>query len=168
METSFRELRASDASRVLDAFVTDATEMRRQGEVTDLESAERYVARLMSDPETYRTLIATDAQDRLVALAVVAVDQANLNGWVFYWAHRDARGKGITSRLVRTLANRELSDGGLYRLELGYRVNNSASAAVARAAGFVQEGLEREKFLVDGERIDVFTAARLRTDPTPN
>ena len=38
---------------------------------------------------------------------------------------------------------------------------------MARAAGFVQEGLERGKFLVDGERLDVITCARLLTDPVP-
>ena len=46
-------------------------------------------------------------------------------------------------------AARELGEGRLHRLELGYRANNPGSAAVARAAGFVREGLEREKFLVD-------------------
>jgi RimJ/RimL family protein N-acetyltransferase len=59
------------------------------------------------------------------------------------------------------------SGWGLERLELGHRVNNPASGAVARAAGFVHEGTEREKFLVDGERIDVLTYGRLRSDPWP-
>lgn len=167
MEMTFRELRAADAGRVLEAFVTDAAEMRRQGDVADQESAERYVSRLLSDPETYRTLVAVDADDQLLAFAAVSADHANLNGWVFYWAHPAARGQGITSALVRTLTDRELTAGGLYRLELGYRANNPASAGVARAAGFIQEGLEREKFLVDGKRIDVITAARLKTDPPP-
>lgn len=56
---------------------------------------------------------------------------------------------------------------GLERLELGHRANNPASARVARAAGFVQEGLERAKFLVCGERIGVLTYGRLRTDAWP-
>lgn len=38
---------------------------------------------------------------------------------------------------------------------------------MALAAGFVQEGLEREKFLIDGQRIDVVTYGRLASDPTP-
>lgn len=35
----------------------------------------------------------------------------------------------------------------------------------AAAAGFLQEGLEREKFEVSGERVDVLTYGRLRSDP---
>lgn len=56
---------------------------------------------------------------------------------------------------------------GLERLELGHRVTNPASGGVARRAGFVVEGTEREKFLIDGQRIDVLTYGRLRSDPTP-
>lgn len=36
-----------------------------------------------------------------------------------------------------------------------------------RAAGFVREGTERAKFLVHGERIDVDTYGRLRSDRFP-
>jgi RimJ/RimL family protein N-acetyltransferase len=162
--TAFRELRASDAERVLDAFVSDAAEMSRQGDVHDHTTADAYVTRMLDDADM-RTLVAVDDEDQLLAFAAVSVDHLNANGWVFYWAHPDARRRGITSQLVRALADRELGEGGLYRLELGYRANNPDSASVARAAGFVQEGLEREKFVVNGERVDVVAAARLRTDP---
>jgi len=37
----------------------------------------------------------------------------------------------------------------------------------ALAAGFIQEGVERDKFLVAGERVDVLTYGRLVTDPSP-
>jgi RimJ/RimL family protein N-acetyltransferase len=47
-------------------------------------------------------------------------------------------------------------------------VNNPASGAVAAAAGFVKEGTEREKSLVDGQRVDVDTYGRLATDPWPH
>lgn len=141
--------------------------MSRQGEVHDLDTAHAYVTRMLDSPDM-RTLVAVDDADRLLAFAAVSVDRANANGWVFYWAHPDARRRGITSHLVRELADRELGDGGLHRLELGYRANNPGSAAVARAAGFIREGLEREKFLVGGERIDVVSAARLKSDPSPD
>ncbi|MFV0320031.1 MAG: GNAT family N-acetyltransferase [Microbacterium sp.] len=160
----FRELRADDAERVLDAFVSDAAEMSRQGDVHDLATACGYVSRMRENPDM-RTLVAVDDADLLLAFAAVSVDHDNANGWLFYWAHPDARRRGITSQLVRALADRELGEGGLHRLELGYRANNPGSAAVAHAAGFVQEGLEREKFLVNGTRIDVVAAARLKTDP---
>ncbi|NMA78262.1 MAG: GNAT family N-acetyltransferase [Actinomycetales bacterium] len=67
----------------------------------------------------------------------------------------------------RALSPSAAGGWGLERLELGHRVNNPASGAVARAAGFVQEGTERGKFLIDGERVDVLTYGRLRSDPGP-
>ena len=71
------------------------------------------------------------------------------------------------SRAAATVANWALHERGLERLELGHRVNNPASGAVARSAGFVKEGTERGKFLIDGQRIDVDTYGRLRSDPAP-
>ena len=50
------------------------------------------------------------------------------------------------------------------RLELGYRTNNPASAAVARHTGFVVEGVEREKFCYNGVLYDAAIAARLHRD----
>ncbi len=52
-------------------------------------------------------------------------------------------------------------------MELGHRVNNPASGAVAQAAGFVREGVEHGKFLIAGVRVDVATYGRLVTDPIP-
>ncbi len=98
----------------------------------------------------------------------VSVDAQNLSGWFWYWMTADARGQGWMKRAAATVADWALSLRGLQRLELGHRVNNPASGAIARAAGFVQEGTERGKFLIDGARIDVDTYGRLRTDPFPD
>ncbi|MFX0537238.1 GNAT family N-acetyltransferase [Ornithinimicrobium sp. Y1847] len=172
-----RAVRRDDAPGVLAAFES-APDMDRQGDVTDLASAEQYVAWLC---ELTRVSVAIDLDGLLVGLVAVTVDQANRSGWVFYWLHADHRGRGLMARAVTTVCNdllhpdrgQEMSSpetpvaGKLDRLELGHRVNNPESGAVARAAGFVQEGRERGKFLIDGERIDVLTYARLTTDPWP-
>ena len=84
-----------------------------------------------------------------------------------YWMTDRARGRGVMSRAAATVAEWALSERGLDRLELGHCVNNLASGVVARRAGFVKEGTQREKFLVDGERRDVDTYGRLKTDPRP-
>jgi RimJ/RimL family protein N-acetyltransferase len=55
----------------------------------------------------------------------------------------------------------------LFRLELGHRVNNPASCRVASRAGFLVEGLERQKLAYDGVRFDVELHARLATDAVP-
>ncbi len=81
--------------------------------------------------------------------------------------HRAHRCRGTASRAAAIVANWALGPGGLERLELGHRVTNPASKAVAEAAGFVREGVERGKFLLAGIRVDVLTYGRLVTDPTP-
>ena len=161
-----RRLTPEDAPDVLAAFASHP-DMARQGDVTTLEAAKMYVARLLGPESPHEPWAIVDG-DRLVGLVCVSVDEANLIGWFWYWMHTDARGRGWMTRAAATVAEWALTDRGLERLELGHRVNNPASGAVARAAGFVKEGTEREKFLIDGERIDVDTYGRLRTDPAPD
>lgn len=152
-----------DAPSVLEAFLGDP-EMKRQGSVTDLASAERYIARLTS--KGHESLVAADAEG-VFAMVAASLDEQNLSAWVFYWSHPRARRRGITSHLVREFANRLLDEKGMRRLELGYRVNNLGSAMVAERAGFLVEGVAREKFLIDGEAYDVIMATRLPSDPWP-
>lgn len=105
--------------------------------------------------------------NRLVGVVAVTVDRTNRSGWFWYWMNRTHRGRGWTSRAAATVADVALREWGLERLELGHRMTNPASGRVALAAGFVHEGLERGKFLVEGARVDVVTYGRLATDPVP-
>lgn len=162
---ALRRLRATDAPAVLSAFES-APDMARQGDVRDLAQAERYVDRLI-DPASPHEPWAVTVDDALVGLVCVSVDEGNRSGWFWYWMSRAARGHGWTARAAATVAEWALSSRGLERLELGHRVSNPASGAVARHAGFVKEGTERAKFLIDGQRIDVDTYGRLRSDPEP-
>ncbi|MFK5582866.1 GNAT family N-acetyltransferase [Serinicoccus sp. LYQ131] len=159
---ALRPVVPEDAAAVLDAF-TSAPDMDRQGPVVDEASAGEYVSWLL---EESRRSVAVTHQDVMVGLVAATVDTANRSAWVFYWMHGQHRGRGVTARAVATVAD-HLLGSGLERLELGHRVNNPASGAVAEAAGFVQEGRERGKFLVDGERVDVLTYGRLVDDPWP-
>jgi len=159
-----RPLRVSDARDVLRAFES-SPDMARQGEVTNIAQAEAYVENLVADGG--HCAFAITEADVLVGMVVVTVDQRNRVGWFWYWMDASHRGRGWTASAAASIADWALSEGGLDRLELGHRVNNPASAAVAQAAGFVREGLEREKFLIDGHRIDVLTYGRLASDPQP-
>lgn len=162
-EPRLRSLRATDAARVLEAFAE--ADMARQGDVRDLPGAERYIEGLS---EGHRAFAFVDEADQLLGMVALLVDDANRSGWFFYWTHPEGRGRGWTGRAAATVASLALTEWGLERLELGYRANNPASGGVARAAGFVQEGLERGKFLINGERLDVVTCARLLSDPEPD
>ncbi|MEL4505387.1 GNAT family protein [Luteococcus sp. H138] len=134
----------------------------------------------MADVAAARAAIESWKADRRFAIVhngvaiggvgITHMDRKNSIGWVSYWMSRQGRGKGWTKRAVCTIADHALflSPNPLYRLELGHRLNNPASARVAEAAGFIQEGIERQKLSYDGQRFDTRSMARLRTDPVPS
>lgn len=155
---------AADADHILTAFLSDP-EMVRQGEVSNVSQAHTYIERLLNNPEIEAWAVSLGGD--LVGLVCINIDEANRNGWFSYWMTREARGQGFTARAAATVADWALSNRELERLELGHRANNPASGSVALKAGFVLEGTERAKFLIDGERIDVLTYGRLRTDLAP-
>ncbi|MBB6120966.1 GNAT family N-acetyltransferase [Nocardiopsis algeriensis] len=117
-------------------------------------------------------------QGEALALAVVEGDGPPLGhvqvavtsrrhgvGWVSYWTHAEARGRGAATAGARLAADLAFGELDLYRLELGHRLNNPGSCLVACRAGFRPEGIEREKLLHGGERFDTGTHARLAADP---
>jgi GNAT superfamily N-acetyltransferase len=96
----------------------------------------------------------------------LASDRRHDTAWLHYWLAGSARGRGLATRALAGAAAWAIADG-LFRLELGHRVNNVASCAVATRAGFAAEGIERAKLRYGDERFDVETHARLATDPAP-
>jgi RimJ/RimL family protein N-acetyltransferase len=107
------------------------------------------------------------AEEVLGHMTVDAVDRRHATGWVSYWTAAAARGRGVASRACRALSRWAFDEAGLFRLELGHRVNNPASCRVATGAGYLVEGRERQKLAYDGVRHDVELHARLATDPDP-
>lgn len=160
-----RKLRQSDAPAVKQAFASNP-DMARQGVVTTAAEASACVARLVSTDSSHEPWAIVDS-DALIGLVCVTVDEDSRNGWFWYWMTDRARGRGVMSRAAATVAEWALAERGLERLELGHRVNNPASGVVARRAGFLKEGTQRQKFLAEGERLDVDTHGRLKTDPYP-
>lgn len=101
------------------------------------------------------------------SVAVSHLEPLHDTGWVSYLSSGTVRGRGLVGRSVTALASWALTDLGVFRLELGHRVDNPASGAVALTAGFTPEGVERQKLRHGGRRYDVCTYARLATDPSP-
>lgn|GEM_PF-2336947 len=95
-----------------------------------------------------------------------AFDRRHGTAWTYYWLTSAARGRGYPVRALATVAAAASGDG-LFHIELGHRVNNPASCKVATGAGFIPEGVERQKLLYGAERFDVETHARLLTDSRP-
>ena len=98
-------------------------------------------------------------------------DQATAQ--VGYWAHPQARGRGILSSAVHHAASwsmRRVAEGGLgiRRLYLLTAVSNVASQRLAERAGFVRVGTERQSApTADGGWEDNALYDRLRDDPPP-
>ncbi|WP_418907033.1 GNAT family N-acetyltransferase [Glutamicibacter endophyticus] len=161
-----RPLEPEDAQAVLAAFDSDAAAMARQGQVTTMAEAEQYVARLL-DPANLQLPLAIATEDGLAGLVSAGIDATNNNAWVWYWMHAAYRGRGVVSAALRTLARVLFDTHGIHRLELGLRVNNPGSRRVAERAGFICEGRERGKFLIDGQRVDTLMYSRLASDPRP-
>ncbi len=93
------------------------------------------------------------------------IEHRNDTAWVSYWVAAGSRGHGLAGRALTALAEHAFTDLGLFRLELGHRVDNPASCRVASRAGFAAEGIERSKLRYGDLRFDVETHARLATDP---
>ncbi len=94
-------------------------------------------------------------------------DRRHDTAWVYYWVAVSHRCRGLASRALTALASAAFDELGVFRLELGHRVNNPASCAVATVAGFRPEGIERAKLRYGDQRYDVETHARLASDAAP-
>ena len=93
-----------------------------------------------------------------------AIEERHSTAWISYWLDPSVRGHGLAAAGLRSLVDHLHDELGIYRLELGYRVNNPASGGVAKSAGFFVEGRERERLLYDGFRFDTEACARLSGD----
>ncbi|WP_239590350.1 GNAT family N-acetyltransferase [Streptomyces aureoverticillatus] len=172
-----RQWAASDAAAVLAAFADPLMRGQSSEPVDSPDIAERWIADRLAQwaagsAFAFAVVDGTDVSAGgngtvLGQVSVGAVDRRHSVGWVSYWTTGSARGRGIASEACRALADWAFQDAGLFRLELGHRLNNPASCGVARAAGFAVEGRQRQKLEYDGTRYDVELHARLATDPEP-
>lgn len=159
-----------DAAAVLGAFADPSMRGQSAEPIDSAQAARRWLA---GQDERWNAgsgfaFAVVDGTDEILGnISAGAVDRRHNTGWVSYWTTPSARGRGIASAACRAVADWAFTDAELFRLELGHRVNNPASCAVATAAGFAVEGLERQKLEYDGVRYDVELHARLATDPSP-
>ena len=152
--------------------ITDSADLKSQFGTADLSTrvgCSAYIEDVLATTATTVHNFAISSDGRAVGnVGISNIEHRHDTGWIYYWLAAGSRGHGIAARGVASVANWAFSDAGLYRLELGHRVNNPASCRVAARAGFAAEGVEREKLRYGQERFDVETHARLRTDTMPS
>lgn len=158
-----------DAPAVLAAF-DDPSMATQIGEpLSGLPGAERWIEERNAqwDAGTACSWAVFERDVLVGSVTVSSIERRHGTGWISYWTTAPARGQGVASSALRSVATWAFDELGLFRLELGHRRNNPASRGVAVAAGFVSEGIERQKLRYGDERFDVETHARLATDPPP-
>ncbi|MFJ1569639.1 GNAT family N-acetyltransferase [Streptomyces erythrochromogenes] len=163
-----RRRSSADAGAVLAAFADPVMAWQAGEPVVALPTARRRLAARAEqwDAGSAFAFAVVDGADAVLGnVAVGAVDRRHRTSWVSYWTTAAAGGRGVASGGCRAVAAWAFEDAGLFRLELGHRVNNPASCRVARTAGFAVEGIQRRKLEYDGVRHDVERHARPATDP---
>jgi RimJ/RimL family protein N-acetyltransferase len=81
---------------------------------------------------------------------------------VGYWLVPAARGRGVGATAVGMLVDWAFETLGLERIEITTAPDNGPARALARALGFVEEGVMIARNLERGRRVDVMMLARLR------
>jgi RimJ/RimL family protein N-acetyltransferase len=123
----------------------------------------REAAREASLGQRVGWVVADPADDRLLARVSIfrLTDAMNPTGAeIGYWAHPDARGRGVVSAAVELVvahAFAPIADGGLgrHRLQIGTAWGNNASRHVAERAGFTLVGhFHRDGIVGRGELDD--------------
>lgn len=135
--------------------------------VRSVEQAREYIASQLVFGATRRHWAVTVDGAVVGNVGLSGIERRHGTAWVSYWLSAYQRGKGYAVSSLATVVVHAFDDG-LFRLELGHRVNNPASCRVATRAGFLAEGVERQKLSYGTERFDVETHSRLRIDPRPD
>lgn len=174
-EIVLRPWRPTDATALLAIFAaSDDLGSQYPAPVTSLAEAEDCLLKILVWNETHKNAAIVPGTDPDAApvgtVAVTGIEYRHGTGWISYFSSGAVRGRGLVARSCAALTNWSLESDGLAleRLELGHRINNPASGAVAIRAGFLREGTERAKLRYGDQRFDVATYGRLRSDPAPS
>lgn len=101
------------------------------------------------------TWAVTDPATDAMLAAINVFDLSDVDGEVGYWAHPDARGRGVVTAAVRLVTGWAFAELGLRRVRAVAAVDNSASRRVIEAAGFTRTGQERLGVVVRDGLADV-------------
>ncbi|GAA1644555.1 MULTISPECIES: GNAT family N-acetyltransferase [Brevibacterium] len=168
MTAHLRSWSPSDAEALAEIYAESDPELQRNiPEEHTAAGASTWIESILTAEAdgTARAFVIVDGTRILGNVMATGVERRHSTAWISYWLRPEARGQGLASSALRTLVDVLHDDLGVYRLELGYRVNNPASGVVAAAAGFLVEGRERQRLDYGGVRYDTEVAARLSGDP---
>lgn len=171
VHVTLRQLTPADAEGVVEAC-NDAQTRRFLQLLPDpyttddaLEWITRSVPRAWDAGEAHFAIV-LDGSDRIAGS--IGIGDPRLGGHattIGYWVAPWARGRGVATDALRTLAAWTLRQG-FGRIELRTDMTNAASQRVAVAAGFIHEGVRRSvSRSADGTWRDAVVWTRLASDP---
>lgn len=168
MSVSLRPWNSRDASALSEAFqsTSDLATQFGGADLSTRTAAEAFIDQSLRFDEHVKNWTVVEDGVAIGNVGASAIEFRHETAWMYYWLTAEARGKGYATGALIAVSDWAF-ENGLYRLELGHRVNNPASCRVATVAGFLAEGIEREKLRYGNVRYDVETHARLVTDPAP-
>lgn len=169
-EAVLRPWRLDDAASLQTAFTGSGDLAAQLGaiELSTIARCRGFIADNLAPATLTRQNFAISLDGVAVGnVGIGSMEHRHGTGWVYYWVSAGARGQGLATLALASIADWAFTEQGLHRLELGHRTNNAASCRVAAKAGFAAEGVERQKLKYGTERFDVETHARLRTDAPP-
>ena len=112
---------------------------------------------------TAYSFVLADSEGRLVGEASIhAIDWRSRVAQVgiCIWRPSD-RGKGYGAAGSRAVIDWAVSHLGLHRLEAWILISNGASLGLFRSLGFVDEGRLTQRYLMDGQHMDMLVLARI-------
>lgn len=151
----------ADAPRIVEA-ATDPRTQEWLAVLFPLPYDEDYARRRVIEAARERlatgkavTWAATGSDDRMSAWVALFDIRPGESAELGYWAHPDARGRGLVSRSVPLVARHARDVLGLERLRAMISPGNDASVQVAVANGFEHTGTLRGAATVRGEAADL-------------
>ena len=154
-----REFRADDAE-ALYAVHSDPRVMRYWSfpAWTRMEQAQAKVAAILEERArgaVFVWAVADAASDHVIgSIAAFSLDRAQARAEIGYSLHADWHGRGLAGEALRAVLGFLIDEVGLERIEADIDPRNAASCRLAERVGFVQEGLLRERWRVNGETCD--------------
>lgn len=169
MPIDLRPWLSDDASALIHAYMTtpDLGPQFDNPDLSTIDHARTFIAEYLPHTPSIRNWAIVVDEQAVGNVGLAEIEWHHETAWAYYWLAAEARGQGYAARALASVSSWAFAEG-LYRLELGHRVNNPASCKVAKRAGYRAEGTERRKLRYGNDRFDVETHARLRTDPVPD
>ena len=164
-----REVRPDDAADLF-AVHSDPAVMRYWGYPawTDMRQAHDKIAQIAQQRATLPLMvwaIADAASDRLIgstALFSINTDQGRAE--IGYSLARAWHGQGLASEALQAVFSHAFQTVALRRIEADVDPRNGPSRRLLERFGFVEEGLLRERWQVEGELCDSLLYGLLRRD----